>query len=77
MRREIPEAVLQSTVDGINTGDLDSLMTLYEPDAVFAAQPGILTNGLPGIREALFKTLGGQIDRIGNGLRATRKLAGF
>jgi hypothetical protein len=39
MPRETPEAVLQSIVDGINTGDLDSLMTLYEPDAVFATQP--------------------------------------
>ena len=53
MGRETPEAVLQAIVNGINAGDLGSLMTLYEPDAVFAPQPGKLASGLPGIREAL------------------------
>jgi uncharacterized protein (TIGR02246 family) len=73
MRRETPETVLQSIVDGINTGDLDSLMTLYEPDAVFATQPGILTNGVPGIREALsnFVAAKGRLD-----LKVTRVLKG-
>jgi hypothetical protein len=33
-----PEQVLKSIVDGINTGNLDALMTLYEPDAGFAAR---------------------------------------
>jgi ketosteroid isomerase-like protein len=32
--------VLNSVVEGINTGDLNSLMTLYEDDACFASQPG-------------------------------------
>ena len=72
MRRGTPDAVLQSIVDGINAGDLDSLMTLYEPDAVFATQPGKLTNGLPGIREALsnFVAAKGRLD-----LKVTRVLA--
>jgi len=34
--------VLNSVVEGINTGDLDSLMTLYEADACFASQSGQL-----------------------------------
>jgi uncharacterized protein (TIGR02246 family) len=73
MPRETPEAVLQSIVDGINAGDLDSLMTLYEPDAVFATQPGKLTNGFPGIREALsnFVAAKGTFD-----LKVTRVLKG-
>jgi uncharacterized protein (TIGR02246 family) len=68
-----PEAVLQSIVDGINAGDLDSLMTLYEPGAVFATQPGTLTNDLPGIREALstFVAAKGRLD-----LKVTRVLEG-
>ena len=33
MSRETPEQVLKSIVDGINTGNLDALMTLYEPEA--------------------------------------------
>ena len=35
-----PEEVLNSVVEGINTGNLDSLMMLYETDACFASQPG-------------------------------------
>jgi uncharacterized protein (TIGR02246 family) len=71
MSRETPEAVLQSIVDGINAGDLDSLMTLYEPGAAFATQPGKLTHGLPGIREALstFVAAKGRLD-----LKVTRVL---
>jgi hypothetical protein len=48
-----PEQVLESIVDGINTGNLDSLMPLYEPGAAFAARPGILAHGLPGVRASL------------------------
>jgi hypothetical protein len=31
MSSATPEAVLNSIVDGINAGDLDALMPLYEP----------------------------------------------
>jgi uncharacterized protein (TIGR02246 family) len=66
-----PEEVLKSIVDGINTGNLDALMTLYEPDAAFAAQPGNLANGLAGVREALngFIAMKGKLD-----LKVTRVL---
>lgn len=68
-----PEALLQSIVDGINAGDLDSLTKLYEPYAVFATQPGELTKGLSGIREALsnFVAAKGRLD-----LKVTRVLEG-
>ena len=39
-KKMTPEEVLNSVVEGINSGDLDSLMTLYEADACFASQPG-------------------------------------
>jgi uncharacterized protein (TIGR02246 family) len=51
--RGTPEQVLRSIVDGINSGNLDALMTLYEPQAAFATQPGNLAHGLPGIRNGL------------------------
>jgi ketosteroid isomerase-like protein len=51
--QETPEQVLNSIVDGINTGNLDALMTVYEPQAAFAAQPGGLAHGLSGIRQSL------------------------
>jgi len=56
--RGTPEQVLQSIVDGINTGNLDALMPLYEPEAAFATQPGSLSHGLPGVRGALAGFIG-------------------
>ena len=46
--KRTPEQVAKSIVDGINTGNLDALMTLYEPEAAFARQPGSLAHGLAG-----------------------------
>jgi uncharacterized protein (TIGR02246 family) len=64
MSGETPQQVLKAIVDGINTGNLDALMTLYEPEAAFAAQPGNLAHGLPGIRESLaaFIAMKGTLD---------------
>ena len=71
MSNGTPEQVLASIVDGINTGNLDSLMPLYESQAAFAAQPGSLNRGLPGVREALagFIAMKGTLD-----LKVTRVL---
>ena len=59
-----PEQVLESIVEGINTGNFDMLMALYEPKAAFATQPGNLAHGIPGIREALggFVAMKGKLD---------------
>ena len=59
-----PEQVLASIVTGINAGDLDSLMPLYESEAAFATQPGSLASGASGIREALggFISMNGTLD---------------
>jgi uncharacterized protein (TIGR02246 family) len=59
-----PERVLESIVTGINAGNLDGLMPLYEGDAAFAAQPGSLAHGAPGIRDALtgFISMNGTLD---------------
>jgi hypothetical protein len=53
MPTETPEQVLEVVVEGINTGNFDTLMALYEPEAAFATQPGRLSPGLGGIRDAL------------------------
>jgi uncharacterized protein (TIGR02246 family) len=62
--RATPKQVLQSIVDGINTGNLDALMHLYEPHAAFAAQPGSLAHGLSGVRASLtaFTAMNGTLD---------------
>jgi hypothetical protein len=59
-----PEAVLASIVVGINSGNLEGLLPLYETHAAFAAEPGSLAHGAPGIREALagFISLEGELD---------------
>lgn len=66
-----PEEVLKSIVDGINAGNLEAVMPLYETGAAFAAQPGGLSHGLPGIREAVagFLAMKGKLD-----LQVTRVL---
>jgi ketosteroid isomerase-like protein len=59
-----PEEVLNSVTDGINSGDLDSLMALYEPAACFASQTGQLAESPEGIRESLrsFIEMNGKLD---------------
>ena len=59
-----PEEVLNSVTEGINAGDLDSLMTLYEPLACFASQPGQLAKSPDGIRKSLrsFIDMNGKLD---------------
>ena len=71
MSHGTPEQVLASIVDGINTGNLDSLVRLYESKAAFATQPGSLNHGLAGVREALagFIAMKGTLD-----LKVTRVL---
>lgn len=61
---ETPEQVLEAIVEGINTGNYEMLMALYEPDAAFATQPGSLAHGSGGIREALggFVSMEGKLD---------------
>ena len=70
MSRETPEQVYKSIVDGVNTGNLDALMDLYEPEATFATQPGS-ADGSTGAREALagFIAMNGKLD-----LKVTRIL---
>lgn len=66
-----PQQVLESIVTGINSGDLESLIPLYESEAAFASQPGILGHGESGVREALsgFISMNGELD-----LQVTRVL---
>ena len=67
-----PEKVLDLVVEGINAGDLDSLITLYEPHA--ASQPGQLARSTAGIRESLrsFIDMNGKLDlKVKRVLRAS------
>jgi uncharacterized protein (TIGR02246 family) len=59
-----PEEVLSSVVKGINTGNLDSLMMLYESNACFTTQPGQLAKSPESISQSLrnFINMNGKLD---------------
>lgn len=59
-----PEQVLNTVVKGINSGNLESLMALYEAEACFATQPGQLAKNPESIRDSLrnFIDLKGKLD---------------
>jgi len=71
MSTETPEQVLDAIVAGINTGNLDAVMSLYEHDAAFASQPGTLAHGPDGVRASVtaFLAMKGRLD-----LKVTRVL---
>ncbi len=56
--------MLETIVTVINSGNLESLLPLYESDAAFASRPGSLAHGAPGVREALtgFISMKGKLD---------------
>ena len=65
-KRMTPGEVLDAVVEGINTRDLESLMTFYEADACFASQPGQLAKSPKSVRESLrnFIDSKGKLDLI-------------
>jgi hypothetical protein len=77
LHRGTPQQVLKSIVHGINTGNLETLMPLYEPEAAFATQPGNLSHGLPGVRKALagFVAMKGTLDLNVTGVLEVSDLA--
>ena len=63
-KKMTPGEVLDSVVEGINRGYLNSLITLYEADACFASQPGQPAKSPESVRESLrkFIDLKGKLD---------------
>ena len=58
-----PEQMHGLFEQAFNAGDLETLMTLYEPNAALVPQPGVVAEGGAAIRDALrwFLDRGGQI----------------
>jgi uncharacterized protein (TIGR02246 family) len=48
-----PEQIHRLFGSAFNAGDLDELMTLYEPDAALIPQPGSVAHGTEEVRAAL------------------------
>ena len=53
-----PEDMNAAFAAAYNSGDIEQLLALYEPDAILAPQPGLRAAGLEAIREALLGLLG-------------------
>src|SRR5262245_44505387 len=53
MRADSPEQVIELFTTALNSREVDQAMTLYEPEATFAPQPGTQVKGRPEIRSAL------------------------
>jgi uncharacterized protein (TIGR02246 family) len=77
-----PEEFHARFVAAFNSGNIDTVMALYEPDASFVSQPGKVVQGQDAIRQATlqFLSLKGtmQIDSVftvhGPGIALTRGL---
>ena len=54
---ELLDEFLAAYVPGSPPGDLDGLVELYEPSAVFEPQPGVVVHGHTAIRHALSELL--------------------
>src|SRR5262245_61465554 len=52
-----PEEVHRLFSEAFNAGDLNAIMSLYEPDAVLVPQPGQTVRGHAAIRQALVSFL--------------------
>ena len=53
MRAHRPEECNQLLLKAHERGDLEAIMALYEPDAVFVVSPGQVVTGRAAIREVL------------------------
>ena len=53
MSAHSPEELDQLFEEALNSGDLDALVALYEPQAVFVSEPGQTVTGTAAIREVL------------------------
>lgn len=52
-----PEALMEEFRSRVHAGDLDGLVDLYEPEAVFEPSPGVVVSGQAEIRAALAEML--------------------
>lgn len=63
MPARTPEGVHELFAEYFSAGDLEGIVSLYEPDATFLPQPGVAVSGTSAIREALkgFLALNGDL----------------
>jgi len=57
MKVMVPQGINAAFEEAYNSGEIESLMALYEPDAMMAPSPGKRVVGLAAIREVLLRLL--------------------
>lgn len=72
-----PKEFLISYVKKFNSGDISSLISLYETEACFVSQEGEVVKGIENIRQILqsFINMNGKIDSKVNGVIHTDDIA--
>lgn len=72
-----PKEFLISYVKKFNSGDISSLISLYETEACFVSQAGEVAKGIENIRQRLqsFINMNGKIDSKVNGVIHTNDIA--
>ncbi|MEO6697537.1 MAG: nuclear transport factor 2 family protein [Gammaproteobacteria bacterium] len=53
MKTLSPSDAVTQFVNAMNKGDLDTAMSIYEPEASLVVQPGVVVTGTLALREAL------------------------
>ncbi|HKP17621.1 MAG TPA: SgcJ/EcaC family oxidoreductase [Gaiellaceae bacterium] len=70
MKAQSPEQVIELFASAVSRGDVAGALTLYDPNATFAPQPGEWVRGVDAIRGALEQfaalkpTLTGEITKV-------------
>lgn len=77
MNESEPDDVHRTYMEAINTGNIDSLISLYESDACFVLQPGQIVNGVENIHKIHknFINMNGKMDAKVKRVIKTKNLA--
>ena len=77
MNKSEPDDVHRTYMEAINTGNLDSLISLYESDACFVLQPGQIVHGVENIYKIHknFINMNGKMDTKVKRVIKTKNLA--
>lgn len=72
-----PKEFLASYVERFNASDINSLIRMYEADACFVSQSGLIINGLENIRQGLqsFIDMNGSLETKVKGVIRTSDIA--
>ena len=53
MATSTPQEMIDTFFERFNAGDIEAVLALYEPDAVFVDEPGKVVQGTDALRESL------------------------